>query len=76
MVHWRQKARRADIEVHCVAVEEHYRTAGLSLGQVKGTVERQGIGRDRDQLRSHLISPLKANVPESALAVSLALFQR
>ena len=44
--HWWQKARRADIEVHRVAVEQHYCTARLGLRQVKGTVQRQGIGCD------------------------------
>jgi hypothetical protein len=68
--HWRQKARRADIEVHRVVVEQHHRTAGLRLGPVKGTVQQQGIGRDRDQFRSHLTLPLEANVFEFGLGRS------
>src|SRR5580693_2930978 len=61
--HRRQKPWRTHVEGHCVAVEQHHRTTGLALWQVKGTVQRQGIGSNRDQFRAHLMLPLKDSVP-------------
>src|SRR5579862_2705758 len=50
----RQKSRRTDIEVHRVAVEQqHAAGASAALRLVKRAVERQGIGRDRDEFGAH-----------------------
>ena len=57
--HRRQKPGRADVAVHGVAMEQHRRSAGLALGQVNPTIQRQGIGRDGNEFRTHVMLSLK-----------------
>ena len=58
----RQEPRRTDVEIHCIAVEQHHRAGcGTAVRCVESPVEWVGIGLDRDKLCEHgVLSSSKA----------------
>ena len=53
--HRRQEARRADVEIHRVAVKQQHRPGCVSrVGLVESSVEGNGVGGDGDELRPHV----------------------
>ena len=57
----RQEARRAGVEVHAVAVQQHRGAARGRVGLVPEAVERVGVGRDGDEASSFIFAGTTGN---------------